>query len=108
MSTGKDIVLKTLEELKQDIAAVDAVSFKSTKLEDVYNEARSIEQQMGKRGSLRNMRRIEPLLETLQSYAGVLDTFCQGFTPMVWIWVDPLAYSRFMTNTESAYRVQSN
>ena len=49
--------------------------------------ARAIEREQGVRGDLRFMRRIEPLLKTLESYSGVLEVFCQGYPPMAFVWV---------------------
>lgn len=87
MASGSDIIQKALEGLQCTVTPQDRAAFECTKLEDVYNEARRIEREQSSRTSLTNMRRIEPVLTILQSYAGVIDTFCQGFTPMVWVWV---------------------
>ena len=87
MASGSSIVQKALESLRSSVNAQDQAAFESTKLADVYNEAKRIEREQGNRSSLTNMRRIEPVLAILESYAGVMDTFCQGFTPMVWVWV---------------------
>ena len=87
MHTGQDIVRKALDSLKASLTEDDAYAFKNTQHEDVVKEACNIEHELGKRGSLRHTRRVEGFLEMLHSYAGVLDTFCQGFSPMVWVWV---------------------
>ena len=87
MGDGRAIVEKALDDLKSTVTPEHKRTFSDTKLEDVWNEARAIERHQGTRLALRNMRRIEPFLRSLETYSTVIDTFCQGFTPMVWVWV---------------------
>lgn len=82
MADGQAIVEKALNELKSNLTPGDARVFSDTTLEQVWKEAREIERHEGARQSLRNTRRIEPVLRSLESYAAVMDTFCQGFSPM--------------------------
>jgi hypothetical protein len=85
--SGQDIIRRALDELKTSVSADDARTFQNTSVRDVWDLARRIEQEQNERARLQNMRRIEPILRSLESYAGVIDTFCQGFSPMAWVWV---------------------
>lgn len=58
----------------------------STELQDVRNAAREIEQELAARQCLRNMRRIEPLLNGLDSYSKVVEVLCNGTPYLPWIW----------------------
>ena len=87
MGDGRAIVEKALNQLRLTVTPEDARNFSDTRLEDVWREAREIEREQGARLALRNMRRIEPFLKSLETYSGVIDTFCQGFSPMAWVWV---------------------
>ena len=87
MAEGRAIVERALDNLRLTVTPEDARTFEDTRLEDVWKEARKIERQQGTRLALQNMRRIEPFLQSLENYSKVIDTFCQGFTPMVWVWV---------------------
>ncbi len=87
MATGRAIVQKSLDQLKSTITHGDAHTFRDTNLEEVWQAAREIEQEQGARLDLRFMRRLEPLLQTLESYAPTIEVFCQGFSPMAFVWV---------------------
>lgn len=78
---------KSLDQLKSTITQGDAHTFRDTNLEEVWHAAREIEQEQGARLDLRFMRRLEPLLRTLESYAPTIEVFCQGFAPMAFVWV---------------------
>lgn len=79
--------MSALERLKTTVSPDDARAFEDTNLEKVWQTARDIENEQGARLDLRFMRRIEPFLRTLESYAGVIEVFCQGFSSMALIWV---------------------
>lgn len=87
MATGETIVRKALDQLKSTISPEDVRTFSNTSLEDLWREARKIEYEQGARLDLRCMRRIEPLLRSLESYASVIEVFCQGYSPMAFVWV---------------------
>ena len=80
-------VRDAFERLKSSISREDAQDFHSTTLQDVRLAVRSIENQQAQCRSLRNMRRIEPFLKFMESYAKVIEAGCQGFPPMAWVWV---------------------
>jgi hypothetical protein len=74
-------------KLKQSVNSNDAVVFQSTTLEDVWKAAEEIERVQRQRKSLRNMKRIEPLLLALDKYSKPVDILCQGTPYLPWIWV---------------------
>ena len=87
MATGEAIVKKALDQLKSSVTTEDVRAFSNTSLEDVWREARKIEKEQADRLDLRFMRRVEPFLRTLESYAGVIEVLCQGYSPMAFVWV---------------------
>ena len=87
MAAGEAIVIKALDHLRSTINPEDVRIFSNTSLEDVWREARKIEREQGARRDLRYMARIEPFLRSLESYAGVIEVFCQGYAPMAFVWV---------------------
>ena len=90
MATGQDIVLRALTQMKSTLTDVDKRMFSDTSAADVWREARTIEKELRGRRELRYMKRIAPYLDTLESYAGVLEVFCQGYSPMAFVWVNPI------------------
>ena len=87
MATGEAIVKKALDQLKLTLTPEDIRMFTNSSLEDLWREARKIEIEQGARLDLRFMRRLESLLRSLESYAGVIEVFCQGYSPMAFVWV---------------------
>ena len=87
MATGKAIVTKALDDLKSTFTAEDVRRFSNTSLEDLWREVRKIEYEQGARLDLRFMRRVEHYLRSLEGYAGVVEVFCQGYSPMAFVWV---------------------
>ena len=87
MATGEAIVKKALDQLKSSLTTEDVRTFSNTSLADLWREARKIEKEQADRRDLQSMRRIEPLLRTLESYAGVIEVLCQGYSPMAFVWV---------------------
>jgi hypothetical protein len=80
---------QTVTKLSRD----DHRDFASTVLEDVRRAAREVEQQLAARQCLRNMRRIEPLLNGLESFSKVIEVLCNGTPYLPWIWVSQRARS---------------
>ena len=87
MATGEAIVKKALDQLKSSLTAEDVRIFSDTSLEDLWREARKIEKEQAARLDLRFMRRVERLVRSLESYAGVIEVLCQGYSPMAFVWV---------------------
>jgi hypothetical protein len=92
--SGEEVIRRALDELKTNVSIDDARLFQNTSLKDVLDLARDIQREQIERNRLRNMRRIEPVLQLLENYAAVMDTFCQGFSPMTWVWVSVVSFSR--------------
>lgn len=87
MATGEAIVKKALEQLKSTLSPEDIRMFSNTSLEDLWHEARKVQEEQVARLDLRFMRRLEPFLRSMESYAGVIEVFCQGYSPMAFVWV---------------------
>ena len=87
MATGEVIVERALDQLKSSLTAEDVRTFSNTSLEDLWREARKIEKEQAARRDLRFMRRVERLVRSLESYAGVIEVLCQGYSPMAFVWV---------------------
>lgn len=75
------------EKLKQSVNASDAKAFESTDIKDVWHAARDIERSQRERGSVRNLRRIEPFLQAIEKYSKPIGILCQGTPYLPWIWV---------------------
>ena len=57
-------------------------------IDDVYKEIDRTQEEQGRNGKLRNMKRIEPFLACLEQYSEVLDTFVQAkANVLALIWV---------------------
>ena len=87
MATGEAIVKRALDQLKLSVTSEDVRSFSNTSLEDLWREAHKIENEQAARLDLRFMRRLERFLRSLESYASVIEVFCQGYAPMAFVWV---------------------
>ncbi|MCJ1473086.1 hypothetical protein MMC13_001736 [Lambiella insularis] len=74
MVDGEAIIKKAYLQLRATATPEDARRFQHATLADVWRVAREIEREQGDRLSLRNMKRLEPILKTMETYAGVLDT----------------------------------
>lgn len=76
-----------LEDLERTITPADACDLRSVStLQEVRAAAITIENQLAARQSLRNMRRLTPLLNGLEHYAKVVDILCNGTPFLSWIW----------------------
>jgi hypothetical protein len=65
----------------------DHREFSDTTLRDVYEAAKQIEQQLAAQQRLRNLKRLEPLLNGLEAYSKVIEVLCNGTPYLPWIWV---------------------
>lgn len=74
------------QDLKRTITPQDSQDFDACTLQRVQKEALDIENQLGSRGWLRNMRRLKPLFSALEHYGKVVDTLCNGTPFLPWIW----------------------
>lgn len=95
MADGAQMIQEAGIQLRTAIFDTEATSFYHTTLGDVEQALHAIEDEQAKRLSLRNLARIEPFISWMQDYSPVLDTFCQGFSPMAWVWVRRLYLRNF-------------
>jgi hypothetical protein len=87
MATDEYIIAKeAFLNLKRHLTLGDAEDFENTSVEQVWEVAREIERQQAARFSLRNVRRIEPVIRSFESYATTLEVLCQGFPPLSFVW----------------------
>ena len=57
-------------------------------IDDVYAETERIQQEQGKKGLLRNLKKIEPYLLWLKRYSGVVEVFVQAkpeILALIWV-----------------------
>jgi len=87
-----DSVLKdAFQCFEAALKPADRKVYKSTSLEDVYDAARIIERDQEDRQCMRNLRKIEPLLEALRKVGVAIDVLCQGTPYLSFIWVNILS-----------------
>jgi hypothetical protein len=77
------------ERTVQKRSKTDQREFSDTTLRDVHEAAKEIEQQLAAQQRLRNLKRLEPLLNGLEAYSKVLEVLCNGTPYLPWIWVGP-------------------
>ena len=77
MATGSDIVKRALDQFVATVSQDDLRTFSDTTYKDLWEGARQIEQEQGRRLDLRSMT----------SYGPVIEVFTQGFSPMAFVWV---------------------
>ncbi|KAI9667637.1 MAG: hypothetical protein M1821_000454 [Bathelium mastoideum] len=77
---------KAFERFSATVTAEDHRQFSSTELKDVRDAALQIESQLSTRGALRNMRRLQPLLQGLEHYSKAIEVLCNGTPYLPWIW----------------------
>lgn len=83
---AQEVIRRAYQELESAVSVPDATRFKDTTIQDVQKACRILENELGARGLLRNMGRLEPLLKGLECYGKVVDTLCQGTPFLPWIW----------------------
>ncbi|KAH7385941.1 hypothetical protein BKA66DRAFT_403042, partial [Pyrenochaeta sp. MPI-SDFR-AT-0127] len=75
------------ERTVQNQSKYDQREFTNTTLRDVQEAAKEIEQQLAARQCLRNLKRLEPLLNGLETYSKVVEVLCNGTPYVPWIWL---------------------
>ena len=56
--------------------------------DDLYSEIQKTQEEQGRNKQLRNMRKIQPLLDCLEHYSSVLETFVQvkpSVVALIWV-----------------------
>jgi len=71
----------------RSVHPVDAARFENLKIDDIRETALGIEASQAKRRSLRNLRRIEPLLEALGKYGKTIEVLCNQTPYLAFVWV---------------------
>lgn len=72
------------EDIIQDL---DARAFRVTQLQDVYQAAHVIERDREQNKRMRNLKRIEPLLQILSELAKAIASLCPDIPHVSYIWV---------------------
>lgn len=85
-TVARQAMQNAFQDLKAAISAQDSKDFDDSTLQRVRQEALEIENQLGSRGWLRNMRRLKPLFSALEHYSSVMGTLCNGTPFLPWIW----------------------
>lgn len=93
MASAQVLVQRALDDLNRTLKPEDARFFRDTTLDELWKEMRAIEHEQGQRLDLRCMRRLEPFLKTMESYSKVIEVFCQGYSPMAFVWVRKQCHS---------------
>ncbi|KAJ3493715.1 hypothetical protein NLG97_g4559 [Lecanicillium saksenae] len=88
---ARETIQRAYKELESAVSVQDACRFNETTIEDVRKACQLLENELGARGLLRNMGRLEPLLKGLECYGKVVDTLCQGTPFLPWIWAPIVA-----------------
>jgi hypothetical protein len=99
MADGTQFMIQDAgSQLQETVTKDEASVFHHTTLGDIQQALQVIEDEQAKRMSLTNLRRIEPFLSWMKDYSGILDTLCQGFSPMVWVWVFISCFEELLNN----------
>ncbi|KAL1643556.1 hypothetical protein SLS58_004916 [Diplodia intermedia] len=88
-------IKEAFTRLSQSITPDDARRFQSTTLKDVRQAAVEVEDKLATSQSLRNMRRVESLLNGIEHYSKVLEVLCNGTPYLPWIWLSSEYLSSF-------------
>ncbi|KAF2129964.1 hypothetical protein P153DRAFT_356631 [Dothidotthia symphoricarpi CBS 119687] len=91
------------QQTVQKLSPSDQREFNDTTLRDVRKAAREIEQLLAARQCLRNMQRLEPLLNGLEAYAAVVEVLCNGTPYLAWIWTPIKLMMKLATDHISAF-----
>ncbi|KAF3914315.1 hypothetical protein AA313_de0201686 [Arthrobotrys entomopaga] len=86
VEAAKRTIRIAFEELERTISPADLRELKDVTLQDVQKAALDIENQLAKRSSLRNMRRLEPLFAGLGYYSSIIEILCNGTPYLSWLW----------------------
>jgi len=78
------------KRFEQTVQFDDKREFQLTTLKDVRDAARQIERDLGDRGCLRNMRRLQPFFDGLDRYSKIIEVLCNGTPYLPYIWVSQI------------------
>ncbi|KAI9674908.1 MAG: hypothetical protein M1822_009011 [Bathelium mastoideum] len=74
------------DRFSASVTPEDRRDFNSAALQDVRNAALLVEKQLAARRSLRNMRRLQPFMHSLEHYSRSIEVLCNGTPYLPWIW----------------------
>ncbi|CAD6594213.1 MAG: hypothetical protein ASARMPREDX12_008428 [Alectoria sarmentosa] len=78
-ASAKSVFDAAVKDFQDELLDRDQFDFRGIEtIDDVYKEIDRIQEEQGRNGMLRNMKRIEPFLACLEQYSEVLDTFVQA------------------------------
>ena len=80
-SAKKDFLQKLTNPQDYDFSKFNSI-------DEVYDATDEIQEEQARSGTLRNLRKIQPYLDCLNQYAGVLDTFIQvkpEILTLIWV-----------------------
>ena len=94
MASAQSVFDAAVKDFQDELADRDEFDIRGIEtIDDVYREIEITQQEQGRNGKLRNMRRIEPFLACLEQYSEVLDTFVQAkASVLALIWVGSVEY----------------
>jgi hypothetical protein len=75
------------KRFRDTVTPEDAVAFQSTTLDDVRSSVLELERQLALRKSLKNFKRIQPLLDSLEYFSKTAEVLCNGTPFLPWVWV---------------------
>ena len=89
MASAPSVFDTAVKDFQDELADRDELNFRGIEnIDDVYREIHITQEEQGRDGKLRNMKRMEPFLTCLQQYSDVLDTFVQAkASVLALIWV---------------------
>ncbi|KAL8366864.1 hypothetical protein RB595_005026 [Gaeumannomyces hyphopodioides] len=77
---------KAYDDLKKSLDPTHSRDFQSIDLANVRKAATELEEQLAARQSLRNLRRLAPLLDALERYSNAAESLCRGTPYLKLLW----------------------
>ncbi len=88
-ASAKSVFDAAVKDFQEELQDRDAFDFRGIEtIDDVYKEIDRTQDEQGRKGKLRNMKKIEPFLACLEAYSAVLDTFVQvkaNVLALIWV-----------------------
>ena len=88
-ASAKSIFDAAVEDFQNDLPDRDEFDFLAIEtIDDVYKEIDRTQEEQGRKGQLRNMKKIAPFLACLEQYSQVLDTLIQvkpSVLALIWV-----------------------
>lgn len=109
-ASAQSVFDAAVKDFQDELPNQDAFDFRGFEtIDDVYREIDRTQEEQGRKGQLRYMKRIEPFLSCLEQYSAVLDTFVQvKANVLALIWVGKTYCTCFGDLLLNVFRAQSN